>query len=96
MKKITILLPLILALLSPYCFAEDNLSTDEKAAVIAGIKRVISSEYVFVDKIDALNNAVDELYRSGKYDDIVEVKAFAQALTDDLVAYTKDKHLKGF
>lgn len=90
MKISTLLLILTPALL----FAQPKLQNDEKDAVIEGIKTLIHSNYVFIDRVEYVNNALDSLHQTGKYDDITDSKDFAKVLSDDLVAITKDKHFK--
>jgi C-terminal processing protease CtpA/Prc len=86
------ILILFIVTVSTTSFAQDTLSKQEKESVINGIKQGIESDYVFIEKVGALNSAIDDFYESGKYDNIDNYNAFAQVLTDDLVAFTKDKH----
>lgn len=74
------------------CYAQNILTSAEKDTVIAGIKAGIESEYVFIQAVEELNRTIDELDRSGKYDEINDYPIFAQTLTSDLVAATNDKH----
>lgn len=85
---------LLLILTPAILFAQPKLQNDEKDAVIEGIKTLIQSNYVFIDRVEYVNNALDSLHQTGKYDDITDSKHFAQVLSDDLVAITKDKHFK--
>lgn len=85
---------LFLLLIPALIFSQKNLQKDEKDAVIEGIKALIHSNYVFIDRVEYVNNALDSLHQTGKYDAVTDYKDFAKVLSDDLVAITKDKHFK--
>ncbi|MBW1294178.1 S41 family peptidase [Aquimarina litoralis] len=88
LKKIA----LLLFILYPFLTYTQAVSKNEKYKVIQRIKVLIDSNYVFVDKAKLINNSIDSLDASGKYDAIKDYKAFAGVLTNDLVAISKDKH----
>ncbi|MEO0424215.1 MAG: S41 family peptidase [Pseudomonadota bacterium] len=85
---------LVLGLLSLPTLAQVPFSSDEKAAVIENIQLLIASDYVFPDQVDRVNAALDARLVEGRYDDVSTRDAFAEALTEDLVAITTDKHYK--
>lgn len=88
------ILPLCLLLLPTFIFAQNRLPAHEKETVIERIKTLIDENYVFVDKISYVNNALDSLQKTGKYDGITDYEAFAKVLSEDLVGITQDKHFK--
>ncbi|WP_438422631.1 hypothetical protein [Aquimarina macrocephali] len=87
-------LVLYLILIPLLAFSQKTISDNEKDAVIENIKVLIDSNYVFIEKVKYINNSLDSLNSSGKYDNIKDYKTFAKVLTDDLVEVTKDKHFK--
>ncbi|MGB3455275.1 MAG: S41 family peptidase [Litorimonas sp.] len=55
---------------------------------------VIKSDYVFEAKGQEIAQALSELQQSGQYDNALTYEAFADALTQDLVTLSGDKHFK--
>lgn len=94
MKKLKQVLTLFLISITSLSYSQVTISNIEKDAVIEKIKELIDSNYVFIDKVKFINNALDGLNSTGKYHDIKDYKAFALVLTEDLVEITKDKHFK--
>ncbi|MGD1841016.1 MAG: S41 family peptidase [Thermonemataceae bacterium] len=85
---------LFLVLMPTFVFSQDLVKAKEKNTVIERIKEQVDSNYVFVEKVEYINNSLDSLSKTKKYKSLKEHKAFADALTEDLVAITKDKHFK--
>ena len=82
-------------LLAATCaLAKNELSLADKQAVIAKIQALIATDYVIVDQVESINGALRALSAGGKYDDIVSPDEFADALTDDLVDMSGDKHYR--
>lgn len=91
MRQILILLLII----SPFVTsAQETIPENEKDAVIERIKVLIDSNYVFIDKVEYVNNSLDRLKGTDKYTEAKEYKDFAEVLTEGLVGITKDKHFK--
>lgn len=84
------ILVLFLILISASSFSQKTISNNEKVAVIERIKELIDSNYVFKDKVNFINNSLDDL----KSTTITTHKYFADILTNHLVNITKDKHFK--
>lgn len=87
----SVCLLLLLPLLG-YC--QEAISVDEKRIVLENIKELIEVNYVFADRVLSINNSIDSLSLSNKYDYIEDYDTFAVRLTDDLVKITKDLHFK--
>ncbi|WP_281990839.1 S41 family peptidase [Aquimarina aggregata] len=86
---------IILLVLQPILiYSQKSISESEKNIVIENIKVLIDSNYVFNDKVKSINNSLDSLNLTGKYNDIRDYKKFEKVLTDDLVEVTKDLHFK--
>lgn len=75
-------------------YSQKSISHDHKKSTIGSIKELIHTNYVFEDRIESFNHSLDSLYLTGKYDAISDYEKFADALTEDLVEITKDKHFK--
>lgn len=85
---------LLLILIPQSVFSQDIITEKEKGLVIESIKELIASNYVFIDKIKYINDALDSLNSTNNYNDITKHEAFADKLTKDLVTITNDRHFK--
>ncbi|WKN43522.1 S41 family peptidase [Tunicatimonas pelagia] len=94
MKRIQQILILLLIIAPVTTFSQENISDNEKSTTIESIKKLIHTNYVFAKPTKHFNNSLDSLNLSGKYDGIIDYMSFADALTNDLVEITKDKHFK--
>lgn len=94
MKRIKQILILLLIISPITTYSQENISENEKNATIESIKELIHTNYVFANRTKYFNNSLDSLNLTGKYNDIIEYKDFADALTVDLVEITNDKHFK--
>ncbi|MEL6812135.1 MAG: S41 family peptidase [Bacteroidota bacterium] len=74
--------------------AQTVLSKQQKDNVIENTKRVIKSNYVFIEKARGLNRSLDSLNSLGRYNDVKDYQIFADELTNDLVSSSSDKHFK--
>lgn len=83
---------LFLFSLPTVAFSQNTITSKEKDNTIESIKTLIDLNYVFEGKTQHINTSIDSLNQTGKYNTIADYKAFAQALTDDLVGITNDKH----
>lgn len=70
------------------------LTAEDKRGVIQRIKALIATDYVFADQVEPVNAALDQKSATVSYRDTQTHEAFAEALTNDLVAITADKHFK--
>ncbi|MFT5561564.1 MAG: hypothetical protein ACI9Z9_001441 [Litorivivens sp.] len=74
--------------------ADENISNKEKKAVIEAVSRQLEDNYVFPE---IAKNMADQLKKSlskGNYEKISNAIEFRDALTKDLVAVSKDKHIR--
>lgn len=94
MIKLKQILVLFLIVMPTLAFSQKALPDAEKGAVIEKIKKIIDVNYVFEDKVKSVNQALDKLIQSGKYEEITKYEDFADALSEDLVEITQDKHFK--
>lgn len=94
MNHIIKILILLLLTTSVVAYSQQTIPDNEKDIVIESIKVLIDSNYVFIDKVKYVNNSLDSLNLTGKYNDIKDYKTFAKVLTDDLVEITEDLHFK--
>lgn len=70
-----------------------RLGQTEKYALIEQIIRKLNASYVFPDVARAVEDELRKAQAAGRYDEITSGDAFAEALSADLFAVTKDKHL---
>lgn len=85
----------ILLLVFPFLsYAQKKISDKDKSSTIESIKELIHANYVFEHKTAYFNRSLDSLNATGKYEGVKDYQAFADILTEDLVAITKDKHFK--
>jgi retinol-binding protein 3 len=70
------------------------LSTVDKRELIAVTVREMNDRYVFPDVAKRAGDALQAKFGSGAYDAISDGHALAKALTDDLLALTKDTHIR--
>ncbi|WP_299314818.1 S41 family peptidase [uncultured Aquimarina sp.] len=96
MKRIKeFLILLLLLIIAPGAtYSQKTLSKTEKDDVLERIKVLIDSNYVFIDKIKYINNSLDSLKLTNKYNKTKEYKDFAEVLTEGLVGITNDLHFK--
>jgi retinol-binding protein 3 len=65
-----------------------------RAKVIEGAIGHLKSAYVFADVADKMSAAIQTRAKSKEYDTITSARVFAETLTKDLQAVSKDKHLR--
>ena len=85
---------LLLLIIPCVVFPQETISDSNKKSTIESIKQLIHTNYVFANRAKDFNNSLDSLNLTGKYNDITDYKAFADALTEDLVKISSDKHFK--
>jgi C-terminal processing protease CtpA/Prc len=64
-----------------------------KQVIDSALKR-LNDAYVFPETAQAMEKAVRDRAARGEYDQITSARAFAEKLTSDLQAVSKDKHLR--
>jgi C-terminal processing protease CtpA/Prc len=65
-----------------------------RADVVKGVGELMVKLYIFADKAKEMEALITKKLQGGEYDKIVDVEAFAQALTNDLRSVTKDRHIR--
>jgi hypothetical protein len=70
-----------------------TLSQAEKRALVEKAGTLLSANYVFPDRAAAAKARLDAALAAGAYDAITTPEAFAEKLTGDLQAVTRDGHL---
>ena len=65
-----------------------------RARVIDGVLQRLDQGYIFPKKVAGMTRAVRERAKRGDYDRITSAQAFADTLTRDLQAVSRDKHLE--
>jgi retinol-binding protein 3 len=65
-----------------------------RARVIDGVLHRLDQGYIFPKKVAGMTRAVRERMKRGDYDRITSAQAFADTLTQDLQAVSRDKHLE--
>lgn len=95
-SKLTILL---IFLCQAYCSAvlaqqiSTNLSVKEMASTIDSISEKLKKNYINRDVVDKMAEHIKTNFKNNNYSAIIEPSVFAQQLTKDLQAISKDKHL---
>ena len=92
MRQLKLMLILLLLLTPELAFTQAAPSTSEKDVVIENIKAIIDTNYVFADQTESINGSLHDLFLAGRYDDVTDHKTFAEALSEDLVSITNNKH----
>lgn len=65
-----------------------------RTEVVHGVLKRLKESYVFPEVAARMEQAVGERARKGEYDRLTSAKAFAQKLTEDLQAVSRDRHLR--
>src|SRR5688500_8585151 len=71
-----------------------TLSKADRVAAIEGLTTAMTRGYVFPEKATEVERALRAHVASGVYDTVVSGRAFADLLTRQLQAVTRDKHLR--
>ena len=64
-----------------------------RTAIIDSITTVLNEVYVFPEKADEMEAYLQKRLKSGEYDKITDIDAFAQVLTEDMRSICHDRHL---
>jgi hypothetical protein len=70
------------------------ISATERDQAIAALERVLHDEYVFPEVAERVSAGLEAKRRAGAYANLNETHAFSEALTTDLRALGKDRHLR--
>ena len=62
--------------------------------MVDGVLQRVNQGYIFPEKVAGMSKALRERLRRGDYDRITSAQAFADTLTRDLQAVSRDKHLE--
>jgi tetratricopeptide (TPR) repeat protein len=66
---------------------------DYRDGVLRKVADLVESKYVLADRAKDFADAFRKACRSGTYDALTEARGFADKVTADLIAITRDKHL---
>jgi hypothetical protein len=99
---IILLLLFFLTLTNSPAFSQDT-KTDEKvltldagmrAKVVERVADLMKSNYIFKEIAEKMEEKLNNQLTEGKYDKMVDVFEFSQALTRDLRSVSKDRHIR--
>ncbi len=71
-----------------------DLDAKMRAEVVKGVGDLLKNLYIFPDKANEMDALIAKKLQEGAYDEIVDVQAFARALTGDLRSVSQDKHIR--
>ncbi|MFT5014755.1 MAG: hypothetical protein ACJAX5_002869 [Patiriisocius sp.] len=74
--------------------ADENISNKEKKAVIEAVSQQLEDNYVFPEIAKTMADQLKKSLSKGNYEKISNAIEFRDALTKDLVAVSKDKHIR--
>lgn len=93
-----ILIFTLLALLSaPLIFSQEAkdmaLEASLKQAIVDDISRLLNQSYIFAETAKKMEELIRSRLKNGDYDKLSGAPEFAQAVSQDLLSVSKDKHL---
>lgn len=71
-----------------------NIDAAGRSSVIEGLIKELNDGYVFAETAKRMEMDLRQRVKNKEYDEVVSAKAFAEKLTADLQAVSKDKHLR--
>lgn len=74
--------------------AQPSVDAAQKKEAVESLSVLLKENYVFPEVADKAAAQIQKQLASGAYDKVADARAFAQALTEDLRAAAKDKHLR--
>ena len=74
--------------------ADGTVDTATRVAVIERVLNGLDRSYVFPEVARQMREAVQNRLRGGEYESITDAQEFADKLTADLQAISRDKHLR--
>lgn len=94
MRITIIMLALLLAGLSLPAQAQETISPEEQSLTIDSLIQSLEANYVFPDVARKMGEHLRRQYKSGAYRTLGSPVAFADKLTEDLQAISRDLHLR--
>lgn len=73
---------------------DSTIDANTRKQVIDTVLKRLNDSYVFPDVAKAMDKAISDRVAKGEYDQISSSRTFAETLTKDLQAVSKDKHLR--
>lgn len=73
---------------------DNTIDANTRKQVIDTVLKRLNDSYVFPDVAKAMDKAISDRVAKGEYDQISSSRTFAETLTKDLQAVSKDKHLR--
>lgn len=71
-----------------------GLNKEQRKEVVEGVSKIIIENYVFPKVAQKNANFIQEQFKSGKYNEIIDAHKFAEQLTIDLQKINHDKHME--
>jgi len=87
----------VLALCAPLVFSQapEAMSVDaaKRQAIVDEVSTLLNKNYIFGDVAKKIEDLVRGRLKNGDYDKMTDAQAFAEALSQDLLSVSKDKHM---
>jgi hypothetical protein len=90
---ITLMLLIALPVLAQQAPNFPDLDKGRRAAIVDSVTAALDTVYVFPDVATEMVTSVRQKLANGEYDDITDVGAFTDRLTEDFRAISHDLHL---
>ncbi len=74
--------------------AMEPIDDKRRRETVASIVETLNAEYVFPDVARQMGEALTTHLKAGRYDDMTQAADFARAVSEDLQAISRDKHLR--
>ncbi|MEP7076986.1 MAG: S41 family peptidase [Acidobacteriota bacterium] len=78
----------------PQPLPDGPLDAATRSTVIKNLNGELNDGYIFLDTAKKMETDINERLSAGEYDKITTARAFAEKLTSDLQAISRDKHLR--
>jgi len=92
-----IVLSVVTTLYNPIAFGQEpkapTLDMAKKQAIVDEISTLLNKNYIFAETAKKMEELVRSRLKNGDYDKLFGVQEFARAVSQDLAAVSKDKHL---
>lgn len=88
---------LILCLVTAHVAAQqppEPLTQAERKSVVEAISQVLKENYIFPEVAEKMAKTIEKNLKKGHYQNISDVRLFAEQLTNDLVGVSQDKHIR--
>jgi hypothetical protein len=87
----------LLALSAPLVFSQapEAMPVDsaKKQAIVDEVSALLNKNYIFAETAKKIEDLIRGRFKNGDYDKLTDAQAFAQALSQDLLSVSKDKHM---